>query len=337
MKAYLVQRVLLMIPTFLGITLVTFLIIQLAPGNPISTKLQQLGGEGIRTETVSRDVIEQTKKLYGLDQPLPVQYARWLKRVVTFDFGDSYKDHRPVIEKIREALPVTILLNILSVVLIYFLSVPLGIYSAMHPDSFWDRPVMLLLFLLYSLPAFWVAMLLIMYFGGGEYLDFFPVYGIVSTGFAEFSFWQKSADLLWHLILPVTVLTYGGLAFLTRFSRAQVLEVIRQDYIRTARAKGLSENRVVFRHALRNALIPFITLMSGLLPALIGGSVIVEQIFSIPGMGKLGFEAILSRDYPTVMAIATIEALLTLVSFLVSDLLYVVVDPRISFEKVRQS
>ncbi len=293
-----------------------------------------MGGEGIRSETVSKEVIEQTKRLYGLDKPFHVQYFLWLKRLVRLDFGDSYKDHRPVITKVGEALPVTLLLNIVSILLIYLISIPLGIFSALHPESRWDRVATLVLFLLYSLPSFWVAMILIIYLGGGEYLDLFPVVGIVSERFEELSWWGKAGNLLWHLVLPVAVLTYGGLAFLSRFSRAQVLEVIRQDYIRTARAKGLSERVVVWKHALRNALVPFITLVGTLLPALIGGSVIVEQIFSIPGMGRLGFEAVLSRDYPTVMAIAAIEALLTLVSLLVSDIVYVFVDPRISFEKI---
>lgn len=317
----------------------TFFIIQLAPGNPVSLKIQQLGGEGIRSETISRDVIEQTQKLYGLDKPFHVQYALWLKRVVTFDFGESYKDHRPVMIKIKEALPVTLLLNILSIFLIYLISIPLGIYSALVQDrqNFWgmklDQVLTFLLFILYSLPSFWVAMMLIIYLAGGEYLNLFPVVGIVSPGFETLTFFQKIGNVTWHLILPLVVLTYGGFAFVSRFSRAQVLEVIRQDYIRTARAKGLSERTVIYKHALRNALIPMLTLMSTLLPALIGGSVIIEQIFSIPGMGKLSFEAVLSRDYPTIMAIAAIEALLTLMSILISDLLYVAVDPRITFEK----
>lgn len=334
MGTYLLKRFLLILPTLLGITLVTFLIIQLAPGSPISIKIQQLGGEGIRSETVSREVIEQTKKLYGLDKPVPVQYLQWLRRLGTLDFGESYKDHRPVLTKIREALPVTLLLNIISIFLIYLISIPLGIFSALHPKSWLDKITTVALFILYSLPSFWVAMILIIYLGGGEYLDLFPVAGVSSQGLDRLPWWGQAANVTWHLVLPVTVLTYGGLAFLSRLSRGQLLEVIRQDYIRTARAKGLSESVVIWKHALRNSLIPLVTLSGTLLPALIGGSVIVEQIFSIPGMGKLGFEAVLSRDYPTVMAIAAIEGFLTLLGILISDLLYVVIDPRISFEKV---
>lgn len=334
MIAYLIKRLFLLIPTLLGITFITFLIIQLAPGNPVSMKIQQLGGEGIKSETISREVIESTKKLYGLDKPFPVQYALWVKRVATLDFGDSYKDHRPVWEKIKDALPVTLLLNAISIILIYLISVPLGVYSAMRPRSKMDKILTLAQFVLYSLPSFWVAMMLIIYLGGGEYLDLFPVAGIISEGASSLPWWGRVGNVAWHLVLPVVVLTYGGFAFLSRFSRAQLLEVIRQDYIRTARAKGLSEATVIFKHALRNSLIPFITLSATLLPAMLGGSVVVEQIFSIPGMGQLGFEAVLSRDYPTVMAITTIDAFLTLVSLLISDLLYVVVDPRISFEKM---
>lgn len=333
MKSYLLKRFFLIIPTFLGITLITFLIIQLAPGNPVSLRIQQLGGEGIRTETISKEVIEQTKKLYGLDKPIHAQYLLWLKRLSTLDFGDSYKDHRPVLTKIKEALPVTLLLNLISIFLIYLISIPIGVFSAVYPESRIDKATTLVLFFLYSLPSFWVAMMLIIYLGGGEYLDLFPVVGIVSEEIDRLPFLGKIANVTWHLVLPVAVLTYGGFAFLSRLSRAQLLEVIRQDYIRTARAKGLPERVVIFKHALRNSLIPLVTLMGTLLPALIGGSVIVEQIFSIPGMGRLGFEAVLSRDYPTVMAIAAIEAVLTLISLLISDLIYVFVDPRISFER----
>ena len=334
MARYIAQRLLFLIPTLLGITLITFMIIQLAPGSPVSLKLLGPGGAGVRSDLISKEVIEQTKKLYGLDQPFYIQYGRWIQRLMTLDFGESYKDRRPVWDKIKEALPVTLLLNIISIFLIYLISIPAGIFSAVRPQSFLDKFTTLIFFILYSLPSFWVAMLLIIYLGGGEYLDLFPIVGIASHGIEQLPWWDQIGNVLWHLVLPVTSLTYGGFAFLSRFSRAQLLEVIRQDYIRTARAKGLSEAVVIFKHALRNALIPLVTLMGTLLPALIGGSVIIEQIFSIPGMGKLGFEAVLSRDYPVIMAIATISAFLTLVSLFITDLLYVIIDPRISFEKV---
>ena len=332
MKDYLIKRLLQIIPTLLGITLITFLIIQLAPGSPAMLKLQ-LSSEGqMSNKGISKEIVEQTKKLYGLDKPLPVQYLLWVKRVFTFDFGTSYKDHRNVWDKIAERLPVTIQLNLISIFLVYLIALPFGIYSSTHQDSFTDRVLTLLFFFLYSLPSFWVAMLLMMLFGGGDFWDILPVYGISSTGAEAWPFLPWLADRLWHLVLPVICLTYGGLAYLSRLTRAGMLEVIREDYIRTARAKGLHERTVILKHAFRNALLPLITLIAFLLPSMFGGSVIIESIFSIPGMGQLGFEAVLSRDYPVIMAITTISSLLTLVGLLLSDILYAVVDPRIKLE-----
>jgi peptide/nickel transport system permease protein len=332
MKGYLIRRFLHLIPTLLGITLITFLIIQLAPGSPAMMRLQ-MAGEGMMGEkAITAEIVEQTKKLYGLDKPLPIQYLLWVKRVATFDFGTSYKDHRPVWDKILERLPVTIQINLISIFLVYLLAIPFGVYSATHPDSTSDRLLTLLFFFLYSLPSFWVAVLLIMLLGGGEFLDIFPVYGINSVGAEKLSLMPWLADRLWHLALPVFCLTYGGLAFLSRLTRASVLEVVREDYIRTARAKGLSERVVIFKHAFRNALLPLVTLLAALLPSMIGGSVIIESIFSIPGMGLLAFEAVLSRDYPVIMAVATISAILTLIGLLLSDIMYAALDPRIKLE-----
>ncbi len=332
MKAYLIKRLFQMIPTLLGITFITFLIIQLAPGNPALMKLKMAGQGQIADTAISQQIIEQTKKLYGLDKPLAVQYLLWVKRVFTFDFGNSFKDHRKVLDKIAERLPVTIQLNIISILLVYLIAIPCGIYSATKPGSAADRALTLFFFFLYSLPSFWVAVLLIMLFGGGDFWDLFPVYGISSIGAEEWSFFPWLADRLWHLFLPVACLSYGGLAYLSRLTRAGMLEVIREDYVRTARAKGLSERVVIFKHAFRNALLPIITLLAFLLPAMFGGSVIIESIFSIPGMGQLGFEAVLSRDYPVIMAITTISAFLTLIGLLIGDFLYAVFDPRIKLE-----
>jgi peptide/nickel transport system permease protein len=282
--------------------------------------------------TMSQQIIEETKKLYGLDKPMPIQYLLWVKRVFTFDFGTSYKDHRKVWDKIAERLPITIQLNVISILLVYLIAIPCGIYSATRPGTLPDRIMTLFFFFLYSLPSFWVAVLLIMLLGGGDFWDLLPVYGISSIGAEEWSFFAWLSDRIWHLILPITCLTYGGFAYLSRLTRANMLEVVREDYIRTARAKGLSERLVIFKHAFRNALLPIVTLLAFLLPAMFGGSVIIESIFSIPGMGQLGFEAVLSRDYPVIMAITTISALLTLVGLLLSDLLYAALDPRIKLE-----
>ncbi|MBI4558906.1 MAG: ABC transporter permease [Candidatus Hydrogenedentes bacterium] len=333
MRAYLIRRFLLIIPTFLGISLITFLVVQLAPGNPLLLKLRRAsesGGTGMAS--VPAEYIEQMKKLYGLDKPLPVRYVIWLKKLVTFDFGTSYKDQRPVIAKIAETIPITLQLNLLAIFLVYLLSVPIGVYSATHPRSWSDNLITIALFILYSLPSFWVAMLLMFFFGGGQFFNWFPVYGISSIEAQTWPWGRWLLDRIWHLVLPVTCLTYAGFAGLSRFTRAGLIENIRQDYVRTARAYGFSERVVVFKYAMRNSLIPIITLLGTLLPALIGGSVIIESIFSIPGMGRLSFEAILSRDYPLIMGILSIDAILTLVGLIISDMLYATVDPRIRFE-----
>jgi peptide/nickel transport system permease protein len=332
MSAYLIKRLLQIIPTLLGITFITFLIIQLAPGNPAALKLQMASQGQIGDSALSQQIIEQTKKLYGLDKPLPVQYLLWVKRVFTLDFGTSYKDHRKVWDKIAERLPITIQLNVISIFLVYIIAIPCGIYSATRSGSLSDRLLTLFFFFLYSLPSFWVAVLLIMLFGGGDFWDMLPVYGISSIGAENWPFSQWFMDRLWHLILPVFCLTYGGLAYLSRLTLADMLEVIREDYIRTARAKGLSERVVIFKHAFRNALLPIVTLLAFLLPSMFGGSVIIESIFSIPGMGQLGFEAVLSRDYPVIMAITTLSAFLTLLGLLLSDILYAALDPRIKLD-----
>ncbi|MBI4459135.1 MAG: ABC transporter permease [Acidobacteria bacterium] len=356
MKTYILKRLLLMIPTLLGITVITFAIIRLAPGDPAALRIGTAAQGMIGEQQLAQAIIEKTRREFGLDERLPSQYELWirriirservtdwisrmtaqyfiwLKKIITLDFGRSYKDNRLVLERIVERLPITLQLNIISIFLIYLIAIPLGIFSSTHQYTFSDKATTVVLFILYSLPSFWVATILILFLSGGDYLHLFPLTGISSLGAEEMSFFPWLMDRLWHLVLPVACLTYGGLAFVSRQMRAGMLEVIRQDYIRTARAKGLSEKVVVYRHALRNSVIPIVTLLGFLLPELLGGSVIIESIFTIPGMGQLGFEAILSRDYPVVMAISTIAALLTLVGLLVSDLAYALVNPTISLE-----
>ncbi|NUM55019.1 MAG: ABC transporter permease [Candidatus Hydrogenedentes bacterium] len=331
MKAYLIRRLMLIVPSFIGISLITFIMLQLMPGNPVMLRLQKLQGT-MGAGTVSPELIEQTKKLYGLDKPVWQQYALWLGRMCTLDFGTSFKDRRPVRDKILEAVPVTLQINIISIFLIYLFSVPIGVYSATHQRTWGDAATTFVLFLLYSLPSFWVAMLLIYFLGSGHPFSWFPIYGLNSLEFERMTWGQFLADRMWHLVLPVFCLTYGSLAEISQFSRSGMIDVIRQDYIRTARAYGFSEKIVIFKYAMRNSLIPIITLLATLLPALIGGSVIIENIFSIPGMGRLSFEAVLSRDYPTVMGILTFSAFLTLLGLILSDILYALTDPRIKFE-----
>ncbi|MCH8268521.1 MAG: ABC transporter permease [Acidobacteria bacterium] len=332
MKTYILKRLLLMIPTILGITIVTFGIIRLAPGDPAAMRIGSSPQGTIGEEQLAREIIEKTRAQFGLDKPIPVQYLLWLQRIVTLDFGRSYKDNRPVMDRIWERIPVTLQLNIISIFLVYLFAVPIGIFSSTHQYSFSDKAVTLFLFILYSMPSFWMATLLILYLGGGDHLHWFPITALSSLGASEMSSSEWLLDRLWHLVLPVFCLTYAGLAYVSRQMRAGMLETIRQDYIRTARAKGVSEKVVIFKHALRNSLIPIVTLLGFLLPAMLGGSIIIESIFTIPGMGQLGFEAILSRDYPVVMAVTTIAAFLTLVGLLFSDVLYAIVNPTISLE-----
>lgn len=329
MRNYLIRRFLLIIPTFLGISLITFLIVQMAPGSPIYMRLRQAGGSG--GSAITQEAIEQTKKLYGLDKPIPVRYVLWLGKLATLDFGTSYKDNRPVITKITETLPVTLQLNLISIMAIYLIAIPIGVYSATHQHSRGDTLVTLGLFILYSLPSFWVAMLLMYYFCGGAHFNWFPAAGVNSYEAASMGPLQWLRDRAWHLVLPITCLSYNGLAGLSRYARAGLIETVRQDYVRTARAYGFSERTVIYRYALRNSLIPIITLLGTLIPSLIGGSVIIESIFSIPGMGRLAFEAILSRDYPLIMGILSITAMLTLLGLILSDILYALVDPKIKF------
>ncbi len=331
MYAYVLKRLLLIIPTFIGVSLITFAIIQLAPGSPVAFKLRGEGG-AMRANIETEKIIEQTKALYGLDKPILVQYFLWLGRMCRLDFGRSYKDQRPVMEKIAETLPITLQFTILETLLIYLIAIPIGTYSATHQRSISDQIITLILFLLYSLPSFWVAMLLILFLGGGDWWNLFPVNGINSIDANNYNWFGWLLDRLWHMVLPLFCMTYAGLAGLSRYMRTGMLEVIRQDYIRTARAYGFSEKMIVFKYAMRNSLIPIITLFAGLLPGLIGGSVIIETIFSIPGMGRLGFEAVLTRDYPLIMGVFTISTFLTLIGLVLSDVLYAVVDPRIRLE-----
>ena len=332
MKTYLLKRLLLMLPSILGITVITFAIIHLAPGDPAAMRVGSSLTGSIRNQQLAQAIIEKTRKEFGLDNPIAVQYWLWIKKIATLDFGRSYKDNRPVIQRIKERLPVTLQLNIISLLLTYLIAVPIGIFSSTHQGTYADKATTLVLFVLYSLPSFWVATILILFLCGGDFLHFFPLTGLSSLDAEKLSAFPWLLDRMWHLVLPVACLTYAELAFVSRQMRAGMLETIRQDYIRTARAKGLSEKTVVYRHALRNSLIPIVTLLGFLLPEMLGGSVIVESIFTIPGMGQLGFEAILNRDYPVVMAISTIAAFLTLVGILLSDLCYALVNPTISLE-----
>jgi peptide/nickel transport system permease protein len=338
MTSYFVQRVLLMIPTFVGITLIVFLIVRLAPGDPAELRaaggLGAAAGGGISVE--KRGAVDEAmahwRAQYGLDKPLYVQYGLWVKNLVTLSFGVSFKDSQPVWDKIAERVPVTVKLNFWSLLVVYLVAIPLGIYSATHQNSFVDQTTTLLAFGLFAVPLVWAATMALVFICGGDFFYFFPPGGLESLDIAaDWPWWRKFADRGWHLFLPVVLLSYDGFAGLSRYMRASMLEVLRQDYVQVARAKGLEEGIVVFKHVVRNSLIPQVTLLAALLPGLIGGSVIIETIFSIPGLGQLGYESVLSRDYPVVLALLAVTSVLTLIGILISDLLLAAVDPRIAF------
>ncbi|HOJ43010.1 MAG TPA: ABC transporter permease, partial [Syntrophorhabdaceae bacterium] len=263
-----------------------------------------------------------------LDKPLYIQYYMWLKRIVKLDFGISFaSDRRPVIDKIKERIPITVSINLISMLLIFIIGIPIGIYCAKHKDTTIDKVLTAFVFAGYAAPTFWLALLLMMFFG--VYLEWLPILGLKSFNFNELSFFEKIMDVASHLILPVCISAFGGLAGISRYMKSSLLEVLRQEYITTAYAKGLPEDMVLKKHALRNALLPVITIIGLSVPGLIGGSVIFESIFSIPGMGQLFYMSVMARDYPTIMGILVIGAFLTLLGNLLSDILYAVADPRI--------
>ncbi len=310
----------MMIPLIFGITLITFAVIHLAPGGPVEVETEmQL--------KASAQAKENLKKLYGLDKPLHVQYIDWLKRFILLDFGKSFVDNRDVFRKIVERVPVTLTINLLSLILIVIIAVPVGVISATRRYSFFDKFSTVFVFLGFSTPTFWLALLLMMLFGVN--LGILPISGIQSIDISGMGPFERLADWIKHLILPVGISAFGGIAGLSRYSRSSMLEVIRQDYIRTARAKGLRESDVIVRHALRNALMPIVTILGLSVPGLIGGGVIFETIFAIPGMGQLFYSSAIARDYPAIMGILVIGAILTLLGNLLADISYAYVDPRI--------
>jgi len=311
----------MMIPLLLGITLISFVVIHLAPGEPTDLQTQL-------NPQASSDLQDRLRVQYGLDQPLYVQYGRWLGRLVRLDFGESFaQDRRPVFEKIMERLPITILLNLLSIGLILIVAMPLGVLSAVRRNSLFDRTTTVFVFVGFAMPSFWLALLLMDWFG--VRLGVLPISGIKSMGYEYLSFGGQLLDRIEHLILPVFISAIGGLAGFSRYMRSNMLEVVRQDYILTARAKGLSERVVIYKHALRNALLPVITILGLSVPGLIGGSVIFETIFAIPGMGKLFYDGVMMRDYPLIMGILVMGAVLTLIGNMLADISYALADPRI--------
>jgi peptide/nickel transport system permease protein len=328
MTTYILRRVLPIFPTLFGITLLTFLLIRLAPGNAAEAKGTG-GANGARAMTAEQRA--EMVKLYDLDKPPLVAYGDWVARALRLDLGESFVDHRAVSAKIGERLGLTMSLTGSALILSYVIAIPLGIIAALRRGGKTDRGISFTVFVLYSIPNFAAALLLILFVSGGDYLNLLPMYGIHSINAPEMGFFQSLWDRILHMILPVVCLTYASLASISRYSRISMLEVLGQDFLRTARAKGLSERSIILRHALRNALIPIITIFTLELPGLIGGAIIIESIFSLPGMGQLTLQALDSRDVPTIMGITVLAAIVTLLAYLLADILYMIVDPRITY------
>jgi peptide/nickel transport system permease protein len=322
--SYLIRRLAYAVLTFLGITVVVFALIHCVPGDPVLIFV------GLRGKQVPPAILAHVRHEHHLDQPLVAQYGWWLRGVVTLDFGRSIFDDGPVLDHIARRLPNTFLLNLIAFLLAAAIGVPVGLWSAARSGRLSERASAVGFFLLYSLPSFWVALLLMHLFS--VKLNLVPLFGMTSDDYLQMSAGQQFVDRVRHLILPVITLTYAQLAIFARFSKAALTEVIRQDFITTARAKGAAPSAVLWRHAFRNALIPLITLLGLTLPYLISGSVIVESIFQWDGIGLLYYSSILQRDYPTILGLTITTAVATLLASIFADVLYALADPRVRLE-----
>lgn len=351
MWSYILQRLLLMIPTLFGILLITFLVVQFVPGGPVEQMVAQLqgrdsGGEvgsaaaaqgvgigGYRgRQGVDAAKIEEIKQLYGFDKPAHERFVQMLGQFARFDLGRSFFHNKDVWQLIKEKLPVSISLGLWTFVLVYLISVPLGIAKAVRAGMPFDTVTTFIVLLGYAIPSFVMGLLLLVLFGGGSFVQWFPLRGLVSSNWHELGIWHKLTDYLWHITLPVTAMVLGGFAVITILTKNAVLEEIRKQYVMTARAKGVEERRVLWRHVFRNALIP---IMTGFPAAFVGafftGSLLIETLFSLDGLGLLSYESVIRRDYPVVFGSLFVFTLIGLLTNLIRDLSYVWVDPRVKF------
>jgi microcin C transport system permease protein len=367
MSAYIIRRLLLMIPTLFGIMLVSFVVVQFAPGGPVERVIAQLSGAdtgagsripgagagdftgrgqmpgGAQVDAVTSkyrgaqgldpEFIKKLEQQFGFDKPAYERFFLMMKNYMTFDFGKSYFRDVNVLQLIKEKLPVSISLGLWMTLLTYLISIPLGVRKAVRDGSRFDVWTTTIITVGYALPSFLVAILLIVLFAGGSYLDWFPLRGLTSDNWAQLTWWQKIVDYFWHLTLPIIAMMLGAFATMTMLTRNSFLDEIRKQYVLTARAKGCTERRTLYGHVFRNAMLIVIAGFPGaFIHAFFSGSLLIETIFSLDGLGLLGFESVLNRDYPVVFATLYIFALLGLVVNLISDLTYTWVDPRIDFE-----
>ncbi len=336
MFIYIVRRILLAIPTFVGITLITFIIINAAPGGPIEQKLQKIqmnskGGGGKATQ-INQEILDSIAKQYGFDKPVHERYWLWLKNIAKLDFGESFSYQEPVMNVITQKFPVSLSFGIASLILTYLICIPMGVKKAISAGGVFDQVSGVVLYFLYSIPPLVSGILLIVWFAGGSHFDLFPIGNLDSDNYDTLTAGQKIWDRVYHFILPLTCYMLGNFTEITMLVRNSMLDVIKSDYVRTARSKGLSDNLVYYKHALRNALIPVATGLGGFLRVFLAGSLIIERVFNLDGIGLLSYNSILSRDYNVIMGITFISALLLLAGNIISDLIYVMVDPRIDFK-----
>jgi microcin C transport system permease protein len=331
---YVLHRAIWMLPTLFGITVICFIVINMAPGGPVEQALSKIrfaahGGAG---SGVSQEVIESIKKQYGFDKPLHIRYMIWLRNIVTLDFGESFTSRRPVIDVIIDKLPVSLQFGVMSLILIYMISIPLGIAKAVRDGSQFDLWSSVMLMIAYSVPPLILGILMRVYLASGQFLDIFPLGELYSDAYQSLSFWGKVSDRVQHFVLPLTCYVVNGFTVLVFLMKNSLMDEIRLDYVRTARAKGLDEKTVIYKHAVRNALIPILTGLGSFLTVFFAGSIVIEQVFNLDGMGLLSYNSILTRDYNVIMALIFIESILSMFGRLISDVTYVMVDPRIDFQ-----
>ncbi len=338
-----------MIPTLFGVMLITFTITQFVPGGPVERMMTQLenhgGGEAAAgsgsglyqgNQGLDSDRVEQLKKLYGFDKPPLTRFVSMMSSYLVFDFGQSYYHHKSVAELVISKLPVSMSLGLWSFIIVYSVCIPLGIAKAVRDGSRFDMLTSTFILVGYAIPGFVLGIVLIVLFGGGSFWNIFPLRGLVSDNWEQMDWISRILDYLWHMVLPITASAVGSLAVMTLLTKNSFLEEIRKQYVMTARAKGLSEKQVLYKHVFRNAIIPIITGFPGsFITAFFTGSLLIETIFSLDGMGLLAYESVLNRDYPVVLGTLYFFTIIGLISRLLSDLSYVLVDPRISFDKVQ--
>jgi len=345
MWSYVLKRLLLMIPTLFGVLLITFVVIQFVPGGPVEQMVAQFqgfeaGGEGPGAaqagyrgrQGVDAVRVEEIKKLYGFDKPPHERFIQMIGQFARFDLGRSFYHNKDVAQLMLEKLPVSISLGMWTFVLIYLISVPLGIMKAVRAGTRFDTATTFVVLLGYSIPSFVLGVVLLVYFAGGTYVQWFPLRGIVSTNWADLGLWGKVTDYLWHITLPVTAMVVGGFAVITILTKNSVLEEVRKQYVLTARAKGVDEHVVLWKHVFRNALIPIMTgFPAAFVGAFFGGSLLIETLFSLDGLGLLSYESVIRRDYPVVFGSLFVFTLIGLLTHLIRDLTYVWADPRVKY------